>query len=276
VRSEKLQFKKGQPVYLMRENGKVRVEVDLNKTLEPIITYQPKTNDLRGAVIIYEYPVQNAPRGLYKIGYDPYRQDLSCGVSLGAILVYKGVYSSTSLSDILVAEYTGRPNEADDVNRIASMLADLYNTEVMHENEVTHVKNYFRRIRRLDQLAFQPDRVISANIKHSTVARVYGCHLNDKLKDGGEKYVKDWLLQVRDYDEHDTPITTIDTINSERLLEELILYNRRGNFDQVCALFQIMFQIQEEELHKDYALENGQHDMNEIRKAITNTNMIFY
>ena len=132
------------------------------------------------------------------------------------------------------------------------MLGDLYNAEIMHENEVSHVKNYFRRIKRLDQLAVQPDAVISKNVKNSKVARVYGMHMNEQLKDAGEKYIKDWLLQVRDYDENGNAILNLETIYSIGLLEELISYNRKGNFDRVMAFMQVMFQCQEEELGKDY------------------------
>jgi hypothetical protein len=122
----------------------------------------------------------------------------------------------------------------------------------MHENEVTGVKNYFRRIKRLNLLAIQPDAVISKNVKKSKVARVYGCHMTPQLKDAGERYVKDWLLSVLDYDENGNQIRVIDRIYSIRLLEELIAYNRKGNFDLVSSLFMCMFQVQEEKLGKEY------------------------
>ena len=251
VRAEHLQTIKGTPVYLERKEGKVVARPDLEGKLKPIYNYKVKQDDISGCPIIYEYPVDNAPKGLYKIGFDPYQQDE--GSSLAAIYVYKSIHSGTYSKNIIVAEYVGRPQEADDVSRIASMLADLYNAEIMHENEVSHVKNYFRRIKRLDQLAVQPDAVISKNVKASKVARVYGMHMNEQLKDAGEKYIKDWLLQVRDYDENGNAILNLETIYSIGLLEELILYNRKGNFDRVMAFMQVMFQCQEEELGKDYS-----------------------
>lgn len=251
VRSEHLQTTKGTPVYLERKEGKVVARPDLEGKLKPIYNYKVKQDDISGCPIIYEYSVDNAPKGLYKIGFDPYQQDE--GSSLAAIYVYKSIHSGTYSKNIIVAEYVGRPQEADDVSRIASMLADLYNAEIMHENEVSHVKNYFRRIKRLDQLAVQPDAVISKNVKASKVARVYGMHMNEQLKDAGEKYIKDWLLQVRDYDENGNAILNLETIYSIGLLEELILYNRKGNFDRVMAFMQVMFQCQEEELGKDYS-----------------------
>lgn len=251
VKAENLHLSKGTPVYLTREEGKVIAKPDLENKLKPIYTYKVKQDDISGCPIIFEYPVPNPPKGLYKIGFDPYQQDE--GTSLAAIYVYKSIHSGTYSKNIIVAEYVGRPQEADDVSRIASMLADLYNAEIMHENEVSHVKNYFRRIKRLDQLALQPDTVISKNVKASKVSRVYGMHMNEQLKDAGEKYIKDWLLQVRDYDENGNAILNLETIYSIGLLEELIQYNRKGNFDRIMAFMQVMFQCQEEELGKDYS-----------------------
>lgn len=251
VRAEHLQTIKGTPVYLERQDGKIVARPDLENKLQPIYNYKVKQDDISGCPIIYEYPVDNPPKGLYKIGFDPYSQDE--GTSLAAIYVYKSIHSGTYSKNIIVAEFIGRPQEADDVSRIASQLADLYNAEIMHENEVSHVKNYFRRIKRLDQLAVQPDAVISKNVKNSKVARVYGMHMNDQLKDAGEKYIKDWLLEVRDYDEDGNAILNLETIYSIGLLEELILYNRKGNFDRVMAFMQVMFQCQEEDLGKDYS-----------------------
>ena len=82
---------KGTPVNLSRgENGKILAQPDLVNKLNPIIHYKVKEADITGCPIIFEFP-SNPPRGLYKIGYDPYRQDQTTGVSLAAIYVYKTV-----------------------------------------------------------------------------------------------------------------------------------------------------------------------------------------
>lgn len=270
VVAHNLNIIKGTPVHMFYENGKVSVRPDLKRELQPIYNYKPKLDDLSGCPVIYEYPKNNAPKGLYKIGYDPYRQDMSNGVSLASIFVIKGVQEGSSTKNCIVAEYIGRPQEADDVNRIAQMFAELYNTEIMHENEVTHVKNYFRRIKRLNLLAVQPDAVISANVKSSKVARIYGCHMNDKLKDAGEKYLKDWLLEVQDYDEDGNPVRNLDRIYSIGLLEELIQYNRKGNFDRVMSMIMCMFQVQEEVLGKVYEETNKSNRTMEMINMLNN------
>ena len=250
VKAYKLQMTKGTPVDLYYEGAEVKAKVLLAGKRQPITSLKDLPLDLTGCVMIYESPVPEAPLGLYKIGYDPVRQD--SGTSLAGIVVYKSVLIGSHYHSILVAEYVGRLPTPDDIDALAAKLAIYYNTQIMHENEVTGVKNYFRRNKILGLLAVQPDLVISSNIQASKVARVYGCHMSEKLKDAGERYVKQWLLTVLDYDENGDPIRPIDRIYSIRLLEELIAYHRKGNFDLVSALFMCMFQVQEEELDKKF------------------------
>ena len=249
VKGRDLQRYKGTPVEMSYDKeGKVTAKPILNGTAEPIWSYNNVPTNKRGVPTIYEYPVDYIPPGLYKIGYDPVRQDE--GSSLAAIIVYKSYHVGSMYHNVIVAEYVGRRESPEDMDRIAEMFAVLYNTKIMYENEVTGVKNYFRRHKKLHMLAAQPDAVISKNIKKSKVARVFGCHMNEQLKDAGERYVKDWLLTILDYDENGNPVTVIDKIYSVRLLEELIAYNRKGNFDLVSSLFMCMFQVQEEEPRK--------------------------
>lgn len=247
VKRENLMLIKGTPVNLSRIEGIVRATPDLERKLNPIIHYKVKQTDLSSCPIIFEFP-SNPPKGLYKIGFDPYRQDQTTGVSLAAIYVYKTVQQGNYSKNIIVAQYVGRPNTTDDCNRIAEYLAELYNAEIMYENDVPDVKKYFERRKKLHLLAAQPDGVISKNVKNSKVARVYGCHMNEKLKDAGAKYIKQWLLTERDFDENGTVLLNLDFIYDVGLLEELILYNKKGNFDRVMALMQVMFQVEEDEL----------------------------
>ena len=113
-------------------------------------------------------------------------------------------------------------------------------------------------------LAAQPDAVISKNIKNSRVSRVYGIHMNEKLKDAGEKYIKKWLLEVRDVDEHGNEILNLETIYSVALLEELIGYNRKGNFDRVMAFMMVMFQLEEDAENKTYGEKKEHPIVNEL------------
>lgn len=272
VKSEGLQLTKGTPVELSYNEGQVVAEPILNlDKVTPITSYLSVPKDIRGVPIIYEYPVAGAPPGLYKIGYDPIRQDV--GTSLAGIIVYKGILKGSAYHDIIVAEYVGRKEKPNDIDDIALMLADLYNTKIMHENEVPGVINYFRRKRRLDALARQPDRVISKNVKNSKTARVFGCHMVGPLKDAGERYIKEWLLKVVGFDENGNSVTTIDYINSQRLLEELISYRRDGNFDLISALIMCMFQVQEEEIGHEH--QKGDNTNSTLKKLSSQIDKLF-
>lgn len=253
VITNRLNIIKGQPVVMFRdpETNKVVAEPDLQNKLEPIDTYDPKgAIKKEGCPVIYEYPIANAPRGLYKIGYDPVRQDE--GSSLASIVVYKTVHKGSFTKNCVVAIYIGRKENNDDIHYIAELFAELYNTQVMYENEVPDVKTYFTRRKMLHLLALQPDGVISKNVKKSKVNRVYGCHMTPQLKDAGERYIKNWLTEVQDFDEEGQPVSSIAGIYSIRLLEELLDYNKKGNFDVVSALIMCMFQVQEEILGKEH------------------------
>ena len=177
VKAYKLQMTKGTPVDLYYEGAEVKAKVLLAGKRQPITSLKDLPLDLTGCVMIYESPVPEAPLGLYKIGYDPVRQD--SGTSLAGIVVYKSVLIGSHYHSILVAEYVGRLPTPDDIDALAAKLAIYYNTQIMHENEVTGVKNYFRRNKILGLLAVQPDLVISSNIQASKVARVYGCHMSE-------------------------------------------------------------------------------------------------
>ena len=252
VKAKNLHMIMGTPVKLFYdyEKKKVMAEPILDGSANVIYRQKPDNTSLEGCPVIYEYPAEVPQRFAYKIGYDPYRQDK--GSSLAAVYVYKSVIVGDRTKRIIVAEYVGRPGEADDVNYICRLFAELYNTTIMHENEVTHVKDYFRRRKQLHYLAYQPDEVIKKNVKNSKVNRVYGCHMIDQLKDAGEKYIKSWLLEALDFDDEGMPIRALDQIYSIGLLEELISYNRKGNFDRVMALMQVMFQDQEDLHGKEY------------------------
>ena len=238
----------GTPVTFYYEDGKIHAKLVLDGSHEPIHSYFDLPENLDGCAVIYEPPSPLAQRGLYKIGYDPVEQEN--GTSLAAIIVYKAVQFGAVTHSCIVAEYIGRFSDPDDIDLMAEMLADYYNTQVMHENMFRSTITYFRRKGRLAKLAYQPNSVISASVKSSKVDRVYGCHMSTALKADGLKYIKTWLLTPVNYLEDGRIIRVLDTINSRRLLEELINYNNKGNFDLISALIMALFMVQEERLGK--------------------------
>lgn len=245
VLSTKIYLKKGQPVILSRDkDGVLIVQPDLKNETNPLYEFKPY-DDNTGCPIIWEQPMPNAPKGLYIIGYDPYRQDI--GTSLGAALVYKTSKVLTPTHDTIVAEYVGRPSTFDEYNRVLILLAEYYNATIMYENEVPDVKTYFAMHRKLDMLEAQPDDAIKNVIANSKVKRVYGMHMTSSLLSAAEKYTKSWLLEERDFIDG-RGVTNIETIISPAFLQELIRYNRRLNTDRVSAFFMIMFYLSQQHI----------------------------
>lgn len=250
---------RGTPCKVWEEGGEVRVKPDLEGKLVPINSYTKLPDDKTGAVVIWEHPIEGAPFGMYKMGYDPYRQDQSKGDSLGAVYVYKSMNTLAPTGDRIVACYVGRPRTTDDFDRQVLLLARYYNANVMHENEVTTVKKYFERTRYLHHLALKPQSVIDANVKKNTTRRQYGIHMVSKLKDAGEKYIKKWLLTERDSVDGKA-ILNLEVIYDIGLLEELIRYNRGGNFDRVMAMMCLVFLMEDEDLEV-YEELNDKHNI---------------
>jgi hypothetical protein len=118
--------------------------------------------------------------------------------------------------------------------------------EVMVENEAGHdCISYFKRKGYEYLLARQPDNLMAKYIQNSKVKRTYGAPMNDKMKEIGEKLTNNWLITERGKDEDGNIVYNMDLIPSVPLLQELISYNRAGNFDRVISLFMCLMLVED-------------------------------
>ena len=213
-----------------------------NKKVKALNKYKLEKSDSRdGAIVIWEHPMDQIPWGLYIIGLDPYDHDKSGTDSLGSAFVYKRFQTFEYSYDTIVAEYTGRPDTADEFYNNVRKLALYYNATVLYENQNPGFSTYIKNKHQDYLLADQPG-VIGKIIKDSKVNRVKGCHMTTELKDWAEGRLRDWLIE-----EFEPGKRNLTKILSEPLLEELVAYTDKGNFDRVMAIFQVM--IYKEELH---------------------------
>lgn len=222
------------------------------------ITHYPlkRDDDPTGSIVIWEHPVPDAPIGLYILGVDPYDHDQSGTNSLGSTFVYKRFQSFENYYDIIVAEYTGRPQTAEEYYENLRKLAIYYNGRIMYENERKGLFPYFTAKHCDYLLADQPD-IISDIVGNSKVQRKKGCHMNKQIKQWGEGLIKDWLNE-----EQAPGKKNLHNILSEPLLEELISYNDTGNFDRVMALMQVM--IYREQLYNLKVKEKKKENKNRV------------
>ena len=220
------------------KNGNVKWEIDYK--LKSLTKYRLEAGeDTEGAITIWEHPDSDPPYGLYIIGCDPYDHDQSGTNSLGSAIVYKRFQNFEEYYDLPVAEYTGRPQTADEFYERVRLLAIYYKANILYENEKKGLFDYMFRKHSEYLLADQPD-IIKDIVKDSQVRRGKGIHMTTGIKDWGEGAIKDWLIE-----EYAPGKKNLTKIFSEALLEELIAYNAQGNFDRVMAFMMVIIYIHE-------------------------------
>ena len=209
-----------------------------------ITNYPLKKGDKpHGSVVIWEYPVKDPPLGLYIGGCDPYDHDDSFTNSLGSTFIFKRVRAGEAWTDVIVAEYSGRPDTAEEYYENVRKLLTFYNARLLFENERKGIYPYFTNKHCDYLLADQPDKIISEVFKDSKVQRRKGCHMTKQIRAYGEGLILEWLL-----DEFEEGHPNVERVYSEPLIEELIENDGVRNVDRVIALCMVM--IYREELYQ--------------------------
>jgi len=258
---------------LLGRNGKLvdtlgipRFVPDLRNELYPMDTYPLRSQEhsKEGCVVQYEAPREiegYVQPGAYVVCMDPIDIDNEGAESLCAIYVIKTMKFAPIIGgDEIVMEYVGRPKEdtIDTCSRIAYLMCKYYNAKLSHENDRggKSVADYFTKNKAYHMLLKPPARMVSGHIQNSrTLLRKVGHSMSSpQMKELGEIYLKRWLLAIRAKDREGKEIRNMDLIPSKGLFEELIMYNRDGNFDRVSALMGGVLQLQE--LFNEFKEEN--------------------
>lgn len=235
-----------------------KLKFRLNMDLPCIMDYPLKPDmEKKGAFILWEEPEMingEIPPFLYIAGCDPYDQDeASSSSSLGSIFIYKRFLTADRTHDIIVAEYTGRPEMAKDFYENCRKLCIHYNAKVLYENQLKGLKAYFEQKNSLHYM-YETPSILKDIVKDSRVNRGYGIHMQrgangtTSIKSQCELYLKDWLLGEREEQDGKKRLN-IHTILCVPLLKELIAYDpMEGNYDRVIAFMLCI--LQSKEMHK--------------------------
>jgi hypothetical protein len=235
------QERTGTPVILIHDGEKITHEFT-DKL--PITNFPIKNSDQKDApVIIYEFPVENPPYGLYVAGVDPYRQGQSAySSSLGAVYVYKRMHDLTGekYQDMFVASYCARPDNKEQWNEQARFLIKYYNARTLCENDDISFIEYMKSKGDAHLLERQPEW-LKEIVPNTTVKRDYGIHRSsqkiiDYLHTCIKKYMEEKVHVEKD--ENGSVIKEVLGVNrifDPVLLEEIIQYNDQGNFDRIIA-----------------------------------------
>lgn len=245
---------------------------DMSFTRRPIIDYHVDRSkiDNRGAPVVYEFPDQeHVPDNLYWVIYDPAAKEGQSG-SFHSLLVYKYFYSGdeTSMYDTIVCDWIGRYDKLEDNYNLVVKIAKFYNAKIFPEMNTPGFVDWCRREGYSDML--EPDAYfLEQEIHgHKAIKRSYyqvGFQMNERKKFWCDQKIAGWLKDVKQRDPvSNAPILqTINWIYSLRLLDEIIHYNTRDNFDHISSLRGLMLLLgkletepvllREEEEKEDYS-----------------------
>ena len=214
---------------------------------DPIREFPHKDNkNMEGAVEIFVLPeIDKATGKPYEnrsiLGCDPYDDDESNTVSLGSIFVLD-LYTEN-----IVAEYTGRPNLAEDFYEICRRLCLFYNGRINYENNKKGLFSYFSAHNCVylltEVLDFLKDKQM---MKEGIGNKSRGTIATPAINAFGRNLLRSWLLRptvitiVEDGQEKETSVPRLYTIRNRALLKELINYNTEGNFDRISAMGMLM------------------------------------
>ena len=261
IQTQNLYKSMGVPGYLTEMNGSTKFFP--SKDVHPIDKFpHNRLEDLKGAVVIYQSPYKNSdgvtPDGMYILFHDPYGNDTDGGASLGSAFIYKKVNNFSSPDDMLVASYVGRPGTQDEYNMNMFLLAQHYNAKIGFENDRGDVIGYAKRFKKLGWLMSEVEIIDKTqNINIRKLGRKYGTSMgSEERKAQAEIYLRDWLTAPRGKDIDGKYSLNLHMIYDLPLLDELIRYYRKGNFDRVSALLVGMYYIKDSVLRP--VLENVQ------------------
>ena len=231
----------GTPVILFQDENKIGHEFT---DKQPITNFPLKNSDLKDApVVIYEFPIDSPPYGLYVAGVDPYRQGQSAySTSLGSVYVYKRMHDITGekYQDMFVASYCARPDKKETWEEQARLLIKYYNARTLCENDDISFIEYMKAKGDAHYLEKQPQWLMEV-VPNTTVKREYGIHRSaqkiiDYLHNCLKKYMEETIHKETDENGNVTrEVLGVSKIFDPVLLEEIIQYNDSGNFDRIIA-----------------------------------------
>lgn len=200
-------------------------------SLRPL-EYRDKSLDKSGCIQIWEKPTPGTSYNLYTAGLDPYATDeANYSESLGSLFIFKRYAIGEETHDLPVAEYTGRPQNFKEFYDQCILLIEYYNASCLYENNINNFKTHCENKHKLHLLSRTPSIVKAASNQHTNTygIRVVG-NSYSSVKNELITYVNNWLRE-----EYEDGKSNVYKIKSVGLLQELITYNSRGNFDRFIS-----------------------------------------
>lgn len=211
---------------------------------KPVQSFPSKpTENLEGVIQIWEYPIANAPYGLYTAGTDPYKQSQAkYSTSLGSTYIYKRVHdiAGEGWSNIVVATYTGRPKKIEQWYETTKLLLKYFNAKSLCENmDMGFIQHCIEK----NEAPFFLERTPSfLNDIHpsSAVNREYGIHMTSDIKDYLNSLIIEYITEVIDVEVDAEGAVVKERLGVTRILDPLLLrellkFTPKLNVDRVIS-----------------------------------------
>ena len=186
----------------------------------------------------YKDSTGNIPSGLYIAGVDPIDDDDSTTNSLYSLFILN------TLTDRIVAEYTGRTFDATDCYELTRRALVFYNAQALYENDKKGLYAYFKNKNCLTLLSDTPE--IVRDMDMGTISRIgnkaKGVNSSTKINAWGRRLQAQWMMQDAYVQEEDDgpELLNLHKIRSIGYIKEAIAWNPDINTDRVSAMGMLM------------------------------------
>lgn len=242
LREEYPGLKIGMYVELVQEGDKI-IHKPSHKL--PVSSFPRKGKENTNCpIVIIEHPLPDPPYGLYVAGIDPYRfEKAMTSDSLGAIYIFKRSHDvlSDKFQDMPVAWYVGRPDSKDDWNKNVMLLIKYYNVVALCENDEMSFIDYMMREGEGHRLMDTPQWIKDYSPNSSSNLRQKGVSASPRnielFNTNLKQYMEEVFASVPIPGSEETKkILGVNKVMDPMLLEEVIKWNKDGNFDRIRAL----------------------------------------
>jgi hypothetical protein len=214
-------------------SDKTNYDFVVDLSLKPLRKRYRDNKQKPGAIIIYQHPIHNDDYigERYVAGIDSYDHDESSTDSFGSCIVID------LLTNSVVAEYTGRP-DSDTFYENCRRLLIYYKAIANIENANKGIFEYFKAKTSYHYIADEPEIVkeaFSNDGRNRTSSRKKGTTPSEMLNAYARKKIGEWLKYSTNNPKKPEELV-VHKIRSKTILQELRLWNPKGNFDRVSAL----------------------------------------
>jgi hypothetical protein len=247
----------------------------------PVYSIKPNPKqDNRGTVIIYEFPIDNPPFGLYVAGVDPiYNLDTETSKSLMAITIYMCTHEREGklLQGYPVASYVGRHKKATDTYQVCLDLIEFYNARTAVES---NVKDFIEWVIRKgkSKLLFRRRELtaVTEMMPNSTIRDEIGVRMEGEFKKRAlEKavlYCEEPIADEFDLETGESKtIYGASRLKDRRLIQEMLRWSPKLNTDSLVSFMLAL--LAAESYHNRHIVQTVQNGYYEPEKKKTPTRL---